>query len=60
VEIEDARESIEELHTIFSTANFPSDAENRDNLVMDEDEIELDIGTNFMLIIYFFNGHCLI
>jgi hypothetical protein len=59
VEIEDARESIEELHTIFSTANFPSDAENRDNLVTDEDEIDLDIGMNFMLIIYFFNGHCL-
>ncbi|KAE8010739.1 hypothetical protein FH972_007078 [Carpinus fangiana] len=43
VEIEDARESIEELHTIFSTANFPSDTENRDNLVTDEDEIDLDI-----------------
>ncbi|XP_059438419.1 uncharacterized protein LOC132171187 [Corylus avellana] len=43
VEIEDARESIEELHTIFSTANFPSETENRDNLVTDEEEIDLDI-----------------
>ncbi|GMY11090.1 isoform 2 of syntaxin-binding protein 5 [Fagus crenata] len=38
VETEDPRESIKELHTIFSTANFPSDTENRD-----EDDIHLDI-----------------
>nr|POE59657.1 isoform 2 of syntaxin-binding protein 5 [Quercus suber] len=43
VETEDATESIKELYTIFLTANFPSDTENRDNLVKDEDDIDLDI-----------------
>ncbi|XP_022740862.1 uncharacterized protein LOC111292647 isoform X2 [Durio zibethinus] len=43
VETEDTRESIEELSTIFSTANFPCEVENRDNQAMDEHEINLDI-----------------
>ncbi|KAM3709989.1 hypothetical protein ACJW31_02G216300 [Castanea mollissima] len=43
VETEDATESNKELYTIFSTANFPSDTEIRDNLVMDDDDIDLDI-----------------
>ncbi|XP_044461920.1 uncharacterized protein LOC123193167 isoform X3 [Mangifera indica] len=43
VETEDTKESIEELSTIFSTANFPSDSENIDNLVLKEDEDELNI-----------------
>uniref|UniRef100_A0A5B7B5H0 Lethal giant larvae (Lgl)-like C-terminal domain-containing protein n=2 Tax=Davidia involucrata TaxID=16924 RepID=A0A5B7B5H0_DAVIN len=42
-EAEDARESVEELYMIFSVDNFPSHAENRENLAMDEDEIDLDI-----------------
>lgn len=41
--VEDTRESIEELSTIFSVANFPSDTESTENLTMDEDEDELDI-----------------
>ncbi|OMO83377.1 hypothetical protein COLO4_22550 [Corchorus olitorius] len=40
VETEDTKESIEELLTIFSTANFPSEVENRDN---QEDDFDLDI-----------------
>ncbi|KAK6922499.1 Lethal giant larvae (Lgl)-like, C-terminal domain [Dillenia turbinata] len=40
---EDSRESIEELLTIFSTANFPDDVENRDGLDLDEDDIDLNI-----------------
>lgn len=60
VETEDATESIKELYTIFSTVNFPSDTENRDNLVMDEDDIDLDIGMIFMFITYLFTGFQLI
>lgn len=45
METEDTKESIEELSTIFSTANFPSDSENIDNLALKEDEDELNIGT---------------
>ncbi|GLT82525.1 hypothetical protein SLE2022_008890 [Rubroshorea leprosula] len=43
VEIEDTKESIEELSTIFSTANFQCEDETGDNLAVDEDEIELKI-----------------
>ncbi|KAL5752322.1 hypothetical protein ACOSQ2_022829 [Xanthoceras sorbifolium] len=43
VETEDTRESIEELSTIFSTANFPCDSENTDNLGMEDDENEFNI-----------------
>ncbi|XP_007046503.2 PREDICTED: uncharacterized protein LOC18610648 isoform X2 [Theobroma cacao] len=43
VETEDTRESIEQLSTIFSTANFPCEVENRDNQATDEDEVDLDI-----------------
>ncbi|KAF8405551.1 hypothetical protein HHK36_010458 [Tetracentron sinense] len=42
-EAEDPRASIEELSAIFSTANFLFDTENRDDLVVDEDEVELNI-----------------
>ncbi|CAK9156297.1 unnamed protein product [Ilex paraguariensis] len=42
-EAEDARESIEELSTIFSVANFPLYVERRENLSTDEDNVELDI-----------------
>ncbi|KAF5960855.1 hypothetical protein HYC85_002064 [Camellia sinensis] len=38
-----AREDIEELSTIFSVDNFPSIAESRGNLAMDENEVDLDI-----------------
>lgn len=47
MEKEDARDSIEELSTIFSTANFPLYTEYKDNMTInnqDEDEVELDIG----------------
>ena len=45
METEDTRESIEELSTIFSTANFPCNSnDNTNNLGMEEDEDELNIG----------------
>lgn len=44
VETEDSRESIQELSVIFSKENFPSIADNNDNLAIDEDEVELNIG----------------
>ncbi|KAK8304591.1 hypothetical protein V6Z12_D03G002700 [Gossypium hirsutum] len=43
METEDTKESIEELSTIFSTANFPCEVENKDNQAVDEDEIDLNI-----------------
>ncbi|XWS42234.1 hypothetical protein CRYUN_Cryun17cG0150600 [Craigia yunnanensis] len=43
LETEDTKESIEELSTIFSNANFPCEVENRDNQAVDEDEIDLKI-----------------
>lgn len=57
MENENARESIEELSTIFSTANFPLETEDKDNVTInnqDEDEVELDIGiSNDVCIIHF-------
>lgn len=46
METEDTKESIEELSTIFSTANFPCEVENKDNQAVDEDEIDLNIGNH--------------
>ncbi|XP_004287725.1 PREDICTED: uncharacterized protein LOC101298930 isoform X1 [Fragaria vesca subsp. vesca] len=43
MEHEDTKESIEELSTIFSTANFQFDAEHTDNQAMIEDDDQLDI-----------------
>ena len=45
METEDSKESIQKLSAIFSTENFPCDADNNDNLTGDEDKLELDIGT---------------
>ncbi|KAJ0468608.1 putative transcription factor WD40-like family [Helianthus annuus] len=42
-EPESARESFEELSTLFSVANFPLESETRENLPTDEDDVELDI-----------------
>lgn len=42
-EPESARESFEELSTLFSLANFPLESESRENLPTDEEELELDI-----------------
>lgn len=57
MEKENARESIEELSTIFSTANFPLDTEDKDNVTInnqDKDEVELDIGiSNDTCVVYF-------
>ena len=47
-EAEGARESFEDLATIFSVDNFPSNAESRANLAVDEDEVDLDIGIPFL------------
>ena len=44
METEDTKESIEELSTIFSTANFACDAGNKESLAMDDDGSDLDIG----------------
>lgn len=46
-EPESARESFEELSTLFSVANFPVESESRENLPTDEDDVELDIGLTF-------------
>uniref|UniRef100_A0A803NQD0 Lethal giant larvae (Lgl)-like C-terminal domain-containing protein n=1 Tax=Cannabis sativa TaxID=3483 RepID=A0A803NQD0_CANSA len=43
IETEDARQSFKELETIFSTDNVQGDAQHRDNIAVDEDEVELDI-----------------
>ncbi|GMI68258.1 DUO1-activated WD40 1, Tomosyn-like [Hibiscus trionum] len=43
METEDTRESIEELSTIFSIANFPCEVENKDSQTADEDEMDLNI-----------------
>ncbi|KAE9614576.1 putative transcription factor WD40-like family [Lupinus albus] len=39
----DSKECIEELSLIFSNENFPCDADNNDNLIVDEKELELNI-----------------
>lgn len=44
METEDSRESIQELSVIFSNENFPSVADNNENLNVNEDELELNIG----------------
>jgi hypothetical protein len=44
METEDSRESIRELPVIFSKENFPCDTDDNDNLTIDEDEVELNIG----------------
>ncbi|CAJ2635925.1 unnamed protein product [Trifolium pratense] len=43
METEDSRESIRELSVIFSKENFPCDADDNDDLTIDEDEVELNI-----------------
>ncbi|CAJ1942207.1 unnamed protein product [Sphenostylis stenocarpa] len=43
LETEDSKESIQELSAIFSNENFPCDADNNDNLTVDEDELEISI-----------------
>ncbi|XP_047178116.1 uncharacterized protein LOC124845114 [Vigna umbellata] len=43
LETEDSKESIQKLSAIFSTENFPCDADNNDNLTVDEDNLELNI-----------------
>lgn len=48
VETEDTRQSFKELETIFSTAKVPGDAERTNNMAVDEEEDELDIGTQFV------------
>lgn len=50
VETEVTRASIEDLEIIFSTANFLSDTGDRDDLAMDEDEIDIDIGKIALLV----------
>ncbi|KAL6559585.1 hypothetical protein OROGR_004702 [Orobanche gracilis] len=43
MEEEDCRQSIEELSTIFSTANFPTDTETEEKKSVNEDNEDLDI-----------------
>ncbi|KAK7379694.1 hypothetical protein VNO78_34383 [Psophocarpus tetragonolobus] len=43
LETEDSKESIQELSAVFSNENFPCDADNNDNLTVDEDDLELNI-----------------
>lgn len=50
-EAESAIESLEDLSTIFSVDNFPTFAESRANLAMDdEDEVALSIGISSLLL----------
>lgn len=65
MEKEDPKESIRQLSTIFSNANFPCDADNNDNPTVDEDhQLELNIGitmpyicaTEYYLILLAFNA----
>lgn len=44
MDIADAKESIAELSTIFSTANLEVDAEEAENFTIDEENVELNIG----------------
>lgn len=44
MEKEDPKESIQELHSIFSYANFLLDAKSNDNPSVDENQLELNIG----------------
>lgn len=70
VEVEEARESIEDLSAIFSVTNFPSEEEIEEKVTMKEDDMDLDIGkTSFpsmlcigcddMHIIYYSDGSVL-
>ncbi|KAI5683958.1 hypothetical protein M9H77_05186 [Catharanthus roseus] len=43
VEVEEARESIEDLSAIFSVTNFPSEEEIEEKVTMKEDDMDLDI-----------------
>ncbi|KAL3838832.1 hypothetical protein ACJIZ3_023423 [Penstemon smallii] len=43
VEIENSRQSSEQLSTIFSTINFPSDNEIQTKMVVNEEDVDLDI-----------------
>lgn len=48
VETEACRQSIEELSTIFSTVNFPTDTETEEKKIMNEEDVDLDIGISFL------------
>ncbi|KAI3451362.1 hypothetical protein Pfo_008027 [Paulownia fortunei] len=43
LETEDSRQSIEELSTIFSAVNFPTDTETEEKIIMNEEDVDLDI-----------------
>ncbi|PIN17225.1 hypothetical protein CDL12_10104 [Handroanthus impetiginosus] len=43
MEMEDSIRSIEELSTVFSSVNFPTDAETEEKKVTNEEDIDLDI-----------------
>ena len=47
-EAESTTESIEELSTIFSVENFPTNVESRATVSLDENEVDLDIGMPFL------------
>ena len=48
VEVEDAKESIEALSTIFSVANFLEEVDSEEKSA-GKDDTDLDIGTSFKL-----------
>lgn len=56
VEVEDERASIEELSTIFSTDNFPSEEEREENFTTNQDDLDLDIGTTFPILMIMFTA----
>lgn len=56
VEVEDERASIEELSTIFSTDNFPSEEEREENFTTNQDDLDLDIGITFPILMIMFTA----
>lgn len=56
MEVEDERASIEELSTIFSTDNFPSEEEREENFTTNQDDLDLDIGTTFPILMIMFTA----
>ncbi|KAK6125888.1 hypothetical protein DH2020_040368 [Rehmannia glutinosa] len=43
LENEDSRQSIEELSTLFSAVNFPTNTESEEKVIIDEEDVDLDI-----------------
>lgn len=56
MEVEDERGTIEELSAIFSADNFPSEEEREENFTTNHDDLDLDIGTTFPILMIMFTA----